>query len=84
MAEDAASFIRQRISAVSQLLSSLRSAEEDLANAQRLTDAEAKCLLQLTGEQAISTLNRQIAAWQTAMGQESKLPVRQVHALALT
>ena len=74
MAEDAAAFIRKRIAAVDQLLSSLRSAEEDFTG--RLTDAEAHCLLQLTGEQAISTLNRQIAAWQSAMGKDAKLTVR--------
>lgn len=63
-------FVRQQMKGANRLVSTLQSAEEDLCSGQKLRDDEARCLLHLTGEQALSLLRKQVTAWEGFMAGE--------------
>ena len=80
MTDEAVQFLKQQIKAANRLVSTLQSAEEDLRSGQKLTDDEAQCLLHLTGEQALSVLRKQVAAWEAYLaGERSQQPVSRIH-----
>jgi prefoldin subunit 5 len=77
MAEAAAQFVQQQIKALNRILNSLQNAEEDLTKGQNLTRAEVQCLVQLTGEQAVAGLRKQVAAWEAILaGEQPEAVVR--------
>ena len=73
--------MQQQMKALNRILNSLQNAEEDLAKGQRLTKAEVQCLLQLTAEQAVAGLRKQVAAWEAILAGEQPEPVVRLHML---
>ncbi|EIE20286.1 hypothetical protein COCSUDRAFT_67565 [Coccomyxa subellipsoidea C-169] len=67
MAETAVHFMKQRKAALSAHMDSVQNAIDDLTGAHKLTDAEAECLVQLAGEQAIKLLKSQLEAWESLL-----------------
>jgi hypothetical protein len=76
MSETVRHFLQQRQKALSHQLSSLSSAAEELAGAHKLTAAEADCLLQTTGEQAIDFLKSELKTWQSLLRKDEEFMVR--------
>lgn len=76
MADTAVQFLKQRKVALNEHLDSLQNAINDLTIYHKLTDAEAECLVQLAGEQAIRLLKSQIGAWESLLRKDKDVAVR--------
>jgi hypothetical protein len=76
MADIAVQFLKQRKVALNEHLDSLQNAIDDLTTYHKLTDAEAECLVQLAGEQAIRLLKSQIGAWESLLRKDKDVAVR--------
>lgn len=71
--------MKQRKAALSAHMDSVQNAIDDLTGAHKLTDAEAECLVQLEGEQAIKLLKSQLEAWESLLRKDKDFAVRLGH-----
>ena len=76
MAETAVQFLKQRKAALNDHMDSVQNAIDDLTGVHKLTDAEADCLVQSAGDQAIRLLKSQLAAWESLLRNDKDLAVR--------